>query len=481
MENFPLFAEAPDEDEEVSVDKVEKKEKPKESKERPLRLVNLLEKSFDKEKVEETPEIEDKEPLFEVLENDEQKYAANEIVNDRVIQLGQELANANPETPEETEVLADVIFMENVLNRVEEAEEVDEELLDEAFNETVKELDLADLSGEAEEPADEENAHAAASAVTPSSSAPASNPSIPPGAVPPIVALPATPQSGGGTPPSKPAKPNVTAGAVAAGNTAGAEADIQTRPNAAGYFLLGGIVGYLIGRRRTKNRLTKEFEPIKEKLEDDVKKLQEGILERERKIRRLAHDRQAEQPDLNKKVIAKLEAAGKHQIKANLKSRPEAKKPDKTEAAIETAEEVKIAEALDKMNEKDLIEIAKLLPKETIDFGKMYEEGVLDQEKLKNAVKEFLKSGDTDRTLKQDEKPKPAAGPVAIGETRQTKELSEFYKINKLSSKILPLTKQYFNSPLSLIQHLSQRTKIVAAILITVSFIIVFLWLLGSI
>lgn len=113
------------------------------------------------------------------------------------------------------------------------------------------------------------------------------------------------PQNSGNTPPPPPTSsttgfaspprgysPNA-APTASAPNTA---PQIIERRGDAGMFILGGIVGYLIGRRRGRIKTERRLLPVQEKLEKQVKKLQQELTLKESAVRQAAIEQVRKQP-----------------------------------------------------------------------------------------------------------------------------------------------------------------------------------------
>ncbi|HSX27739.1 MAG TPA: hypothetical protein VLG25_03065, partial [Patescibacteria group bacterium] len=302
--------------------------------------------------------------------------------------LEQELTQVEPDSPEEASALANAVLIENLKERLDQDEVVDEEMLDEILDETTSELELDGVEIPEEENQEEQDDELITTAPLGSSSRP---PSIPPprGPLPPppppTLPEPPTPAFGSGS--GGITTPNAVANT---GNTLNTSPNVLDRRQRAADLLVGGVIGYLIGRRRGRIRTEERLMPVQEKLEGEVKNLQEKIASREEKIRKLAAQKVIEKPEAAPIIVEKLEK----KLSPEKTEISQEKKPVVLErlgeVLVPRPETVEIPRKVETMTIPELLDIAQKIEAEGTTVRKMYEAGRLDSVGLKRVVGEYL-------------------------------------------------------------------------------------------
>lgn len=374
------------------------------------------------------------------LSTEEAKEAVEQYVEARAEDLKEDLENAQPDSVEEAVALADAALIE----AIQEQEVADEAALDAVLAETIEELGLeseeiaSDDEQEVEvvndlndnEEADPLAATTATSTSTPTSSPTQPTPPVPPTPpIPPTPPVPPTPAPGGhppsptpspgphfGNPPFGPPSPNT----MPTPGTGAASVDVW-RPNRrrAGDMLLGGIVGYLIGRRRGRIKTEARLLPIQEKLEKDVKSLHDAVAERETKIRQLAAEKVMAQPEAARPVIIeKLES----RMERKRAQEAERERPIEKSAAselpkrpetigrfimprAEVAPQIRpetLTKSTETMTMPELLAVADRIERDGISVKEMYDAGRLDAVGLRRVVNEYLKGERLDKVLTEN-------------------------------------------------------------------------------
>lgn len=420
MEGAPFFPEIPDDDEESTSEKEDKKD------EQPKRLLvfeRLLKEdkqdeedkkpsewfANDKAKKEaEQAETVDKEPPLETLADDEKQQAVEQYIEARTDEVKQELSEVSDDTPAEAVALANAALLENIQEKLDEGNPVDEETLDEMVEETVAELGLEAAAREGEpddvDLPEDDPEDPTDDTATPASAAPAST-SVPP---PPPPATPGTPPSVPPPPPRSSTMPGGT-GAVPRLTPNSAPqphiVEVRNRRHEAANLLVGGIVGYMIGRRGGRLRTEAKLLPVQEKLKKEVNDLHDMIAIREEKIRKLTYAQTVEQPMVLNKVAERLERkavsekpVGQPAIQPERLGRFAVfgeQPPDRR-----TAEQR--PKSVDTMTMPELLAIASNIQAEQASAKRLYETGRLNDEGLRRVVRAYLRGERVEAVLRDN-------------------------------------------------------------------------------
>jgi hypothetical protein len=176
-------------------------------------------------------------------------------------------------------------------------------------------------------------------------------------------------------------------------------------------FLVGGIVGYLIGRRRGRIKTEKRLLPVQRKLEKDVKTIALQLQEREATIRRLSYEqprsahlapseRRTEampttgklpESRLNLEKPARIERLGKAIVQAELPR----------EAAPSRLRDIP-AERVRTMDRRELLEMSEKVIVEGASLRQIYESHLIGERGLRRLLGEYLQGKDIRKDLRRE-------------------------------------------------------------------------------
>lgn len=252
------------------------------------------------------------------------------------------------------------------------------------------------------------------------------------GGVPPTSGGAST--SGAAMPPGPPQSPLVNAHNVMPIPAASpAVEQVQTqnyserRRGRAGDVLLGGIIGYLVGRRRGRIKTERKMRPIQQKLEKQVTALEQDITVKEQKLRHATAEQQ-HTPRQESAVRPVPESAAQSNERATpqanrserlqpsrVETRLKAEKPQSAEqighmlvaAEAPTAQEKKISakaapESAATMARTDLLEMSDTITVEGASLRKIYESRLISEKQLRRLVAEHLQGKDISKSLRHE-------------------------------------------------------------------------------
>ncbi len=239
----------------------------------------------------------------------------------------------------------------------------------------------------------------------------------PPTAPPAPLARPPTPPTGP-TPPPAPRQPDMASPASQPNmNLAPSSASFaaEADSNASGMFIVGGIVGNLIGRRRGRIKTEKRLIPIQNKLEKQVSILKNELVVKEEKIRTKAIEQVRRQPPTRFETRRRPERF----VAEKLRSTPErietlATPLERIGRVVVNAETTtkhdKKAERLPGLNEKDVVTMNRnellLISEKIIIEGSslrhIYETHLVTEKGMRRILVEYLRGGDLQKALRRE-------------------------------------------------------------------------------
>jgi len=364
-------------------------EQPAVEKEQPEAKKSLFEGMFDKPETETETSPQDapeQEAETTELSSEDSQYAVEQIATERRAEVAEEPVDMTPE-----EVAAHEAAQE-FYDRI-----VDEGLdLETAATETLAEVGPEDDDAEEDE-ATAPVAAAGGSSHTPPPTGPNGGPTLPPNPnVPPVAPVPVT---------------------VAAANSApipvthNVYIPYYDRSRAFGDVLVGGIVGYLIGRRRGRIKTEKKLLPVQKKLEREVTHLKQDLATKEGLIREAARARvrQVASPASQRRERP-LPAPELHR-KPQLAPRQE--RIGKVLVAAETIREVRQEEAprisldnaekqVETLTRNELLTLSEKVIVEGSTLRNVYETHLISERGLRRLVTEYLRGGDVVRAFRRE-------------------------------------------------------------------------------
>ncbi|MEO7363912.1 MAG: hypothetical protein ABIV43_00180 [Candidatus Saccharimonadales bacterium] len=397
-------------------------------------IPRLFEKPAAEDDTEQTREAADRRTEHEAgaeLTADDSQYAAEQIARARQAELAAEPPTDDVEQQAETAAAQD--FYDKIADGGLDPESAAAETLVEFGSPTGTGSESlpgrVDGSENAQDPEDDNNSSPITASTSGGSAAPPPSP-------------PTGPPVSGSTPPNPNLPPNIPNTAATINNSPTVQANPNSAPvyynrsRPAGDLLIGGIVGYLIGRRRGRIKTERKLLPVQKKLERQVRTLASTIERQEVMIRQTARQRvQNEQrqelqilrqPTVNETIIIDrrerpLPAPELHN-KPNLSPPPErigrvlvaaeaarasarSRERAPVDATIAQAERQVSTQAerqVETLSRNELLTLSEKVIVEGSTLRQVYETNLISERGLRRLITEYLRGGDVVRAFKRE-------------------------------------------------------------------------------
>lgn len=165
-------------------------------------------------------------------------------------------------------------------------------------------------------------------------------------------------------------------------------------------LLVGGIVGYLIGRRRGRIRTEKRLLPIQEKLEKQVKTMEANIIAKESAIRAAVQKNRDQSYAMTElqKTTEQLRQTSQKSPEVTVQLTHEEARRDQVETQkVEQQRNVRFAETLAR---PQLLAIAENILIDGVPLRQTFEANRISEDGLRRVVGEHLRGGDVSRALR---------------------------------------------------------------------------------
>lgn len=392
---------------ELDADKPEKTEKP----------VSEFAESVLAKSHEVEDEAAENDKTVESLDADERQKVAEAYAAAVVPEVAAEAASMDEGSSEQLEAAADLALLAELRARLAD-DASPEEALEGAYDAVAQTLEnqsetADELSDENEheepetarsftmptiEAAREDDIDGDADEAAPVASGPSTSPP------PPVPPTPTPPSSGGISPSFGAGSPTAESLAYAAPVAAVATERPVIRYNTsqARGLLVGGILGYLIGRRRGRIKTEKRLIPVQKKLEKQVKDLHESIAVKEQQIRTLAHQKTEAETVGRKRqeMVQHLQKEHRTPVivvseQTRLTSASEQIAPVLERPLTPVSEHAveKPAEKVEEMSLAGLLVVAETIVVDKRPLRQMFEAGQLDEPSLRRVVREHMRGG----------------------------------------------------------------------------------------
>ena len=184
--------------------------------------------------------------------------------------------------------------------------------------------------------------------------------------------------------------------------------------NAAGAMLLGGIIGYLVGKRRGRIKTEKRLAPVQKKLEREVRDIHEQLIDSEMRIRRMAAEKVRTLPQIERSGRGATPPERAQSV--HPESRLDLQKPApaerlgkvlmRAEAAQSSETNPKLRditpERVRTMHRRELLRVAEKIIIAGSSLRQVYESHLVGERGLRRLITEHLRGKDIRKSLRRE-------------------------------------------------------------------------------
>ncbi|MFO0920100.1 MAG: hypothetical protein U0451_00300 [Candidatus Saccharimonadales bacterium] len=349
-------------------------------------------------------EHENKKEVLEAsgeLTEDERTEVVKDYVENMVTEAHIDKGKTPVESVGHAEAEASITFYENLKSKIENDEPVNERVIEKVASDVIGESsEVEDKDEPSENEVDTHGVefiedtvgHGAEEEYNTEANATSGGVTIPGPPVPPVNHAGSV---GRPTPPIYQSNlPNPASVNSVTGSSDDSELSFAINRRRSGDVLLGGIVGYLIGRRRGRIKSERELLPVQTKLEKEVVGLQNKIIEQEQRVRAVAAEN-FELKHSRSVVIEKAPARLSKSTESNNGSQAD-RSPEGAETVEKSSESLPVPEktptpkAIETMSLPLLMEIANSIKIDNISLKSIFESGRINQSELRDIIKHHL-------------------------------------------------------------------------------------------
>lgn len=174
---------------------------------------------------------------------------------------------------------------------------------------------------------------------------------------------------------------------------------VYIRKPSASNLLVGGIVGYLIGRRRGRIKTEKRLGVVQKELEQRVEAVQALVADREAKIRQLAREKTAARRTA---VAAGRSEATTHAGRHTAEYTPKRSAPARAEVSPAAMRQPERASRKTELTNREIIDMSEKIVIGATNLRQVYEAKLIGESGLRRLVYEHLEGGDIRRGLARE-------------------------------------------------------------------------------